>query len=847
MLFKTRQQPPPVIFSNHALPVLLGVLFLLFPSDAFATVLTSDTTWSGEVSLDQDVLVPAGVTLTITPGTRVRVSPAESTKTDPEFLSSLTEITVRGTLIAEGKHKANITFSLAAAARPSWAGIIIDGGRAVLRACAISDAETAISVVHGSLSLAGSSLSRNHYGLLVQGADSSARVEATRIEENDYGVLLLNGAAIDARGTSIRGNRKKDRYAAATAAKPRPEPDYTARAAAPDKSRIYQDDALLGTTVWRGRIEVTGIIRVPENSRLIIIPGTVVEFTRKDTNRDGIGENGLLIQGVLVAKGTREAPIIFRSGEKRRNRGDWDSINIMNSDKSRNLIEHCQIEDAYRGLHFHFSHVFISDAVVRNNYRGIQFQESDVEIRRSVFYGNKSALQARDSDIQFLDNVVSRNHTGMNLLRNSITVRDSVITDNEQEGLRVREGLPIVERNLLDGNRHGLMISDAVYGSFSRNVITRNMESGISLRNTDSIEISGNAVQENGLNGINLQDSSASIQGNLISDNGERGIGVQSFQGIITGNNILKNGLYNLGIDGAADVRAPMNWWGEEDIRRTIFDREDDPSKGSALYEPRPESPVLFPWPLKTVHRNAVWRGRVALPEHVVIRPGARLVVSPGTEVLFSRGSGLTVKGRIVALGEMNAMILFAAAEGKGAGEWDEILLDHAPGSAFSNCIFRNATWALHSHFTDLKVDQSVFMNNYGGMRFTSGPIDVRRSYFGGNDIGIRAYRGTAAFSENAITGNRVGIFVREKGGGLTILKNNLFDNRDYNIRMGDFNNEDVNARDNWWGAADPQTTIYDARVEPGIGTVEYLPFAGTPLAIELPDGVPDLGRMKVD
>ena len=71
----------------------------------------------------------------------------------------------------------------------------------------------------------------------------------------------------------------------------------------------YGDEALTGETVWQGRILVNGLVRVPDGGRLIILPGTVVEFRKKDTNGDGIGENGLFIQGRLLAKGTREAPL----------------------------------------------------------------------------------------------------------------------------------------------------------------------------------------------------------------------------------------------------------------------------------------------------------------------------------------------------------------------------------------------------------------------------------------------------------------------------------------------------------------------------------------------------------
>ena len=155
--------------------------------------------------------------------------------------------------------------------------------------------------------------------------------------------------------------------------------------------------------------------------------------------------------------------------------------------------------------------------------------------------------------------------------------------------------------------------------------------------------------------------------------------------------------------------------------------------------------------------------------------------------------------------------------------------MDHAVGSVFSYCAFENAGWALHSHFTDLRVEDCSFVNNNGGIRFTSGPIEVRRSFFAKNDIGIRAFRGTALITENVITGNRIGIFVREKGGGLAIRRNNLFANGDYNIRMGDFNTEDVDAKDNWWGDLPPADTVYDSRREPGIGRVIFEPHADRP------------------
>ncbi len=94
-----------------------------------AGVLAGETVLSGEVLLTGDVLVPRGSTLVIKPGTLVRIRPSESTKIDPEYLSSSTEILVRGRLLAEGTASAPIAFlpeTPGSAGEVSWAGIILD-------------------------------------------------------------------------------------------------------------------------------------------------------------------------------------------------------------------------------------------------------------------------------------------------------------------------------------------------------------------------------------------------------------------------------------------------------------------------------------------------------------------------------------------------------------------------------------------------------------------------------------------------------------------------------------------------------------------------------------------------
>jgi nitrous oxidase accessory protein NosD len=112
------------------------------------------------------------------------------------------------------------------------------------------------------------------------------------------------------------------------------------------------------------------------------------------------------------------------------------------------------------------------------------------------------------------------------------------------------------------------------------------------------------------------------------------------------------------------------------------------------------------------------------------------------------------------------------------------------------------------------------------GLRFRSGPLTISKCLFTGNKIGLRSYQGVAQITESDFTGNEIGIFVREKGSGLNITRSNFFNNSVYNIRIGDFNNEDVKASGNWWGSDNPAATIFDARNEPDIGFVLFEPFS---------------------
>lgn len=794
-----------------------------------AQVLTKDTAWSGTVTIAEDIVVPEGITLTIAPGTIIKIAQAESTKTDPEYLSPLTEITIRGSLRAEGNEAAPIAFLAETTGIPgNWAGILVDGGTASFRHCSIKDADTGLHVFSGTADLNNSLIRGNRYGVTAQGSGSHVRMTATTVRENDYGQSTLSGGKITATGSTVTANRKRDSIEWQGPAIPEPA-GYQSPAGRP-VARIYRDEALLGDTIWQGRIEITGQVRIPEAARLIILPGTIVAFRKRDTNGDGIGENGILIQGILIAKGTKTEPIIFKSAELQPKRGDWDAINLMNSDGVQNLIEYCRIEDAYRGLHFHFSNVLVNHSNFRNSYRAIQFQESQVDIRNNRFYANKSAVQGRDSDVRFTGNLVQGNLHGINMYRTTVSLRANRFFGNSLDGLRLRDSSAIVERNIIDANRYGLMSQDSFSGRYAENIIANNAELGLSLKNLDNLELIGNFIAGNGMNGASIQEVRALIQGNSFTDNGERGMGIVSFDGSITGNNFAANGLYAIDLEGKQDIAAPGNWWGGDNPDKVIFDRHDQPLRGMVQTALPSATPLPFRWVMRDMPLSLTWRGEVLVESSLAVPSGITLSVAPGTKVQMGADVSIAIRGKLLAKGKRGERITFTSIGPPQPGGWGEILMERATGSVVEFCDFTAGTWGLHSHFTNLAVSQSRFTGNFGGIRFRSGPVTISNSLFRGNSIGIRSYRGNARIAGNSITGNDIGIFVREKGSGLDITGNDLSNNSDYGIRIGDFNDEDVRAGGNWWGDGDPASHIFDAHREPGIGYVRYEPVLKSPV-----------------
>jgi len=329
---------------------------------------------------------------------------------------------------------------------------------------------------------------------------------------------------------------------------------------------------------WSGTVLIDGVVQFAPEANLTIMPGTTVKFTKTDTDKDGIGENELYVQGSITANGTKDKPITFTSAEEHKRPGDWGAVNIMVSEGRKNELSNCIIEYGYRGFHMHFSKATIRDSQLRNNYLGIQCQDSQLDVTGCIISGNRGALVFKDSKLLIKDCMLTNNYWGVRFLYGDAEMTGNTVIGNMINGITFRETTVRASGNRLRGNRKGFS-AELAQVELSDNIVENSVESGIYLKHSTGT-VSGNVITRNGNSGISIEDSDVKIAGNEITD----------------------NSLYAIDNNGSMDVDAKGNWWGTSDsfeIKGMVFDKAKATAIGAVEFSPAAQGPLK--------KRNPLW------------------------------------------------------------------------------------------------------------------------------------------------------------------------------------------------------------------------------------------------
>ena len=141
--------------------------------------------------------------------------------------------------------------------------------------------------------------------------------------------------------------------------------------------------------------------------------------------------------------------------------------------------------------------------------------------------------------------------------------------------------------------------------------------------------------------------------------------------------------------------------------------------------------------------------------------------------------------------------------------------------NAFSSC----SSGVIAENGASLTIQGNQFLKGTDGIDiFSTASVTVNNNLIDGNSrYGIN---GGGTISSNTISNNQIGI---HNPPSCVVSGNNIVGNTVNSITTA---SQNVDAQNNWWGTTDAAAinqTIYDARVDPHLGTVLFVPFLTSP------------------
>lgn len=192
--------------------VISSLPFALHAADKppeYSGAYSADLVWQGTVTMSADVLILRGATLTIHAGTQVNVIPAEGTKIDPEYLSSQTELLIRGKLDILGTSEAPVRFVVIETNETeeiAWAGITLDrAGESHIQHVELERAETAVRCVESSPDIIGSRIAHCRYGIVAQ-QQSHPKILDNMLVDGEVGIFCVRASNPYLLGNQITGH-----------------------------------------------------------------------------------------------------------------------------------------------------------------------------------------------------------------------------------------------------------------------------------------------------------------------------------------------------------------------------------------------------------------------------------------------------------------------------------------------------------------------------------------------------------------------------------------------------------------------------------------------------------------
>jgi hypothetical protein len=218
---------------------------------------------------------------------------------------------------------------------------------------------------------------------------------------------------------------------------------------------ILSNQVIDKDTVWQGNVLIKGVVSVKRGATLTIKPGTIVKFSRIDQDNNSVGDGEILVEGRLLAKGTKEKRIVFTSASEAPQINDWSYVQFLAAENV-SAIEYCRFEWAYAGVMVHYSNVKITDSVFTNNNRGLHFNTANLLVEHNTFVNNKIGIRFMrfEGDISVSKNMIRHNDIGV------LFVRQHVNAVNFWKLGKRTEPPHFFDNNICSNNKYNISLGD---------------------------------------------------------------------------------------------------------------------------------------------------------------------------------------------------------------------------------------------------------------------------------------------------------------------------------------------------------------------------------------------------
>lgn len=176
----------------------------------------------------------------------------------------------------------------------------------------------------------------------------------------------------------------------------------------------------------------------------------------------------------------------------------------------------------------------------------------------------------------------------------------------------------------------------------------------------------------------------------------------------------------------------------------------------------------------QTLEGESLLSGNITVKGRLTVQEGASLTILSGTKLTFlyldEDGDGIgeseiLSQGVVKVLGTKDEPVIFVS-DVKKQGAWLGFsIMSVDEESVIQNAIFEDAYMALHSHFSKLRVSDTLFRHNFRGFQSQEGSITLINNRFYNNNTGVQFRNSTSNLKGNKIYDNE---------GGLNFLYSNV-------------------------------------------------------------------------